>query len=230
MLVFGGVLGSIAKGIDSLLNGSKQASDIIARYGGASGLTDAYLVTCMTFLAMAAAVYGVQAVLRLRAEETSGRAEPVLAGRVGRAAWATSHVVYPAFGGVLLMLAGGLGTGIGAGAVLGDFWSWTGKMLLSGLAQVPAVWIFAAAGLALFGLVPKYTSAAWGVLGVLLLIAYLGPAIDLGPWFLDLTPFTHIPHIPGGTFRWAPILWLTGVSAVLTAAGYRGLQRRDVTP
>ena len=97
MLVFGLVLGSIAKGIDSLLNGSKQASDIIARYGGASGLTDAYLVTSMTFLAMAAAVYGVQSVLRLRAEETSGRAEPLLAAGVSRTAWATSHVVYPRF-------------------------------------------------------------------------------------------------------------------------------------
>jgi ABC-2 type transport system permease protein len=183
----------------------------------------------MTFLAMAGAVYGVQSVLRLRAEETGGRAEPLLAAGVSRTAWATSHVVYPALGSALLMLAGGLGTGIGAGAVLGDLGGWVGRMLVSGLAQVPAVWIFAAAGLALFGLVPRYTSAAWGVLGALLLIAYLGPAINLGQWFLDLTPFTHIPHIPGGTFHWAPILWLVGISAVLTAAGYLGLQRRDVT-
>jgi ABC-2 type transport system permease protein len=127
------------------------------------------------------------------------------------------------------MLAGGLGTGVGAGAVLGDFRGWTGKLLVSGLAQVPAVWIFAAVGVALFGLLPQYTAAVWGVLGTLLMIAYLGPALDIGQWFLDLTPFTHIPHIPGGAFSWVPLLWLTGISAVLAAAGLRGFERRDVT-
>lgn len=229
MFVFGIVMGSIAKGIDQLLNDNQQVQKIIGRYGGAKGLTDSYLATAVSFLGMAAAFYAVQAVLRLRGEETSGRAEPVLSGSAGRLAWAGSHLVFPAVGSALVMAAGGLGVGVGAGAVLGDFWGYVGQMVKAGLVTTPALWIIAAAAVALFGLVPKWTSAAYGVFGVLVFIAYLGPLIDAGQWFLDLTPYSHIPKVPGGVFHWTPLVWMTAVAAVLTVAGLVGVQRRDVS-
>ncbi|MFE0463921.1 ABC transporter permease [Kitasatospora sp. NPDC058965] len=228
LLVFGTVLGSLARGIDALLTGNQQVEQIIARYGGVSGLTDSYLSTSVSFLGMAAAFYAVQSVLRLRAEETGGRAEPVLGGAVGRAAWAWSHLLHPLLGSVLVMAAGGLGVGLGAGAVLGDLWGWTGRMLGAGLATAPALWVFAGAAVALFGLLPRWSTAAWGVFGVLVFIAYLGPLLDVGQWFLDLTPFTHVPRIPGGPFHWTPLVLLTLVSGALTGAGLVGLARRDV--
>ncbi|GAA2029381.1 exporter of polyketide antibiotics [Catenulispora yoronensis] len=229
LLAFGVVMGTLAKGIDQLLNDNKQVEDIIARYGGVQGLTDSYLATAVSFLGMAAAFYAVQAVLRLRGEETSGRAEPILSGSAGRLAWAGSHLVYPAVGSALVMACAGLGVGIGAGAVLGDFWGWVGRMLRAGLVTTPALWIIAAVGVALFGLLPKWTPAAYGVFGVLVFIAYLGPAINASHWLLDLTPFTHIPKIPGGAFHWAPLIWMTAVAAVLAAAGLLGLRGRDVS-
>ena len=229
LLVTGFVLGGLTKGIQQLVGDSPQVADIMTRYGGVKGATDSYLSTAVSFLTMAAAFYGVQSVLRLRTEETSGRAEQVLSGDVGRMRWAAGHLVFPALGSAAIMLVGGLGVGLGAGAVLGDVGGWTGKMVQAALVSVPAVWIFAAAALALFGLLPKGTSAAWGVLGVLLLISYLGPAVNIGQWLLDLTPFTHVPRLPGGTFSWTPLLWLTGISAVLTAAGLVGVRRRDIT-
>jgi len=228
IFVFGIVMGSIAKGIDQLLNDNQQVEKIIGRYGGVRGLTDSYLATAVSFLGMAAAFYAVQAVLRLRGEETSGRAEPVLSGSAGRLAWASSHLVFPAVGSALVMAAGGLGVGVGAGAVLGDFWGWVGRMVKAGLVTTPALWIIAAAAVALFGLVPKWTSGAYGVFGVMVFIAYLGPLINAGQWFLDLTPYTHIPKVPGGVFHWAPLVWMTAVSVVLTAAGLLGFRRRDV--
>ncbi|NUP46764.1 MAG: ABC transporter permease [Catenulispora sp.] len=228
LLGFGVVLGFLAKGIDQLLKDNKQVEDVISRYGGAQGLTDSYLATSVSFLGMAAAFYAVQAVARLRSEETSGRAEPVLSTSAGRLAWAGSHLVYPAVGSALVMACAGLGVGIGAGAVLGDFWGWVGRMLRAGLITTPALWIIAAVGVALFGLVPKWTAAVYGVLGLLVFIAYLGPAINASQWLLDLTPFTHIPKVPGGVFRWAPLVWMTVVAAVLAGAGLGGLRRRDM--
>jgi ABC-2 type transport system permease protein len=222
-------MGSIAKGIDQLLNDNRQVEKIIGRYGGVRGLTDSYLATTVSFLGMAAAFYAVQAVIRLRGEETSGRAEPVLAGSTGRLAWAGSHLVFPAVGSALVMASGGLGVGIGAGAVLGDFWGWVGRMVRAGLITTPALWVIAAVAVALFGLWPKWTSAAYGVFGVLVFIAYLGPAVDAGQWLLDLTPYTHIPKVPGGVFHWTPLAWMTGVAAVLSAAGLVGFRRRDVS-
>lgn len=229
IFVFGIVMGSIAKGIDQLLNDSKQAEKIIGRYGGVQGLTDSYLATAVSFLGMAAAFYAVQSVLRLRSEETSGRAEPVLSGSAGRLAWAGSHLVFPAVGSALVMAAAGLGVGVGAGWSLGDFWGWVGRMVKAGLITTPALWIIAAAAVALFGLKPKWTSGAYGVFGALVFIAYLGPLVDTGQWFLDLTPFTHIPKVPGGVFHWTPLVWMTAISAGLALAGLIGFQRRDVS-
>jgi ABC-2 type transport system permease protein len=229
MLAFGLVMGFIAKGIDQLLNDNKQVMDIISRYGGVRELTDSYLATAVSFLGMAAAFYAVQAVLRLRAEETSGRAEPVLSTSTGRIAWAGSHLVFPAVGSALVMACAGLGVGIGAGAVLGDFWGWVGTMVRAGLVTTPALWVIAAAGVALFGLVPKWTAAAYGVFGLMVFIAYLGPLVNAGQWFLDLTPYTHIPKVPGSEFHWAPLVWMTAISAVLAGAGLVGVQRRDIT-
>lgn len=229
IFVFGIVMGSIAKGIDQLLNENQQAEKIIGRYGGVRGLTDSYLATAVSFLGMAAAFYAVQAVLRLRGEETSGRAEPVLSGAAGRLAWAVSHLLFPAVGSALVMASAGLGVGIGAGWALGDFWGWVGRMVKAGLITTPALWIIAAVAVALFGLKPRWTSAAYGVFGVMIFIAYLGPLVNAGQWFLDLTPYSHIPKVPGGVFHWTPLVWMTAVAAVLTVAGLVGFRRRDMS-
>ena len=229
LLAFGIVMGTLAKGVNQLVSDNKQVEDVITRYGGVKGLTDSYLATIVSFLGMAAAFYAVQAVLRLRGEETSGRAEPVLSASTSRLAWAGSHLLYPAVGSALVMACAGLGIGIGAGWALGDFWGWVGRMLRAGLVTTPALWIIAAVGVALFGLLPKWSAAVYGVFGVLVFISYLGPAINASQWLLDLTPFTHIPRIPGGVFHWTPLAWMTGIAAVLAAAGLAGLRRRDMS-
>jgi ABC-2 type transport system permease protein len=228
LAVFGFVLGGITKGLRQLIDDTPEAAQILERMGGTNGAVDSYLSTCMSLLAMAVAVYAVQTVLRLREEETAGRAEPVLATAVGRLSWAGSHLLYPLLGTVVLLEAGGLAMGLGTGAVLGDTGGWIGRLLGAGLVQAPAVWLFAAAGTALFGLRPQWTSAVWGLVGLLVLISYLGPALNAGQWLLDLSPFTHVPRLPGGTLRAAPLLWLSLLSGLLTAAGLLGLHRRDL--
>ncbi|MBS2540119.1 ABC transporter permease, partial [Catenulispora sp. NF23] len=99
----------------------------------------------------------------------------------------------------------------------------------AGLITTPALWVIAAAGVALFGLRPKWTSAAYGVFGLMVFIANLGPLVNAGQWLVDLTPFAHIPKVPGGAFHWAPLVWMTLVSVVLTGAGLVGFRRRDVS-
>ena len=71
---------------------------MIEKLGGVNGLTDAFLATEMGMLGLLASAFGIQAALRLRAEETALRAEPLLATGVTRTRWAASHLVM-AFGG-----------------------------------------------------------------------------------------------------------------------------------
>ena len=69
----------------------------------------------------------------------------------------------------------------------------------------------AGVAVALFGLLPRVTvPAAWTVLAVVALLDLLGRSLGLSQWLLDLTPFTHVPKLPGGAFTATPLIWLTG--------------------
>jgi ABC-2 type transport system permease protein len=94
---------------------------------------------------------------------------------------------------------------------------------------LPAVLVVAAIAVAAFGLQPRWCGpAGWAALAVAALIAIFGPALNLPAGVLDVSPFTHVPKLPGGVFTVTPLAWLTGIAAVLTAAGLAGLRRRDI--
>ena len=50
----------------------------------------------------------------------------------------------------------------------------------------------------------------------------------LSQWVMDLSPFTHVPKIPGGEFVVSPLAWLVALAVLLGAAGLVGFRRRDV--
>src|SRR5207248_11621486 len=101
----------VANGIGNLLQGNRSLEDLFTRLGGRSGIINAYLAGMMSLLALLAAAYAIQATLRLRSEETSGRAEPVLATAVGRLQWASSHLLFSILGSVAGLLVAALTTG-----------------------------------------------------------------------------------------------------------------------
>ncbi|MFF8656566.1 ABC transporter permease [Streptomyces huasconensis] len=222
-LFAGLVFGQMASGAADIVGDNENTRDIIARMGGQTGLTDAFLATLAGLFGMVAGLYVVASVLRLHGEETSQRAEPVLAGAVGRLRWAAGHLVI-AFGGtVLLMAACGLGMAIGhgdggaAGAVLGAC-----------LARLPAIWLLGGLAVLLVGAYPKAAVASWAVVGTCLAIGWIGPALDLPQAVMNLSPFSHLPKLPGAEMTWPPLVILTLLATVLTAVGLAGLRRRDV--
>jgi ABC-2 type transport system permease protein len=229
LTVYGLVIGALAASIGTLVGNNAAARQLFVKLGGQSGLTNALLAAMMGFMGVAASVYAVQAVLRLRGEESSERAEPVLAAAVGRIRWAWSHLVFAVIGPVVLLLLVGLATGLVYGAHTGDMGRAVGQLLGSALAQVPAVWVLAGLAIALFGLMPRWSAAAWGALVAFLVLTELGSTLNLSHWVSDISPFSHVPKLPGGTFTATPLLWLALVAAALIAAGLAGLRRRDIT-
>jgi ABC-2 type transport system permease protein len=81
---------------------------------------------------------------------------------------------------------------------------------------------------ALFGLAPRWTNASWAALMTFFLLGQLGPALALPAWATALSPFAHVPKLPGPAPAIAPIVGLLAVAAALTGAGLVGFRRRDV--
>jgi ABC-2 type transport system permease protein len=46
---------------------------------------------------------------------------------------------------------------------------------------------------------------------------------------MDLSPFGHLPKLPGGEMTWTPVLTLTAIAVALTATGLAALRRRDMS-
>ncbi len=45
---------------------------------------------------------------------------------------------------------------------------------------------------------------------------------------MDLSPFGHLPKLPGAEATAAPFLWLTALAVLFAAAGLTGFRRRDL--
>ncbi|MFE0348686.1 ABC transporter permease [Streptomyces griseoluteus] len=217
----GVVYGSLTEGAADMMSGNAGARAVLERMGGRAEVTDTFLSAMIGMLGLVSALYVVSAVLRLSSEESSGRAEPLLACAVSRLRWAGGHLVI-AFGGVvvLLLLAGlGLWAGYGErpGAVVGAC-----------LLQVPAAWTLGAVAVLLHGTVPRAAVAGWAVAGAVLLIGWVGPALDAPGWLLAVSPYDHLPKLPGARMEWGPVAALLGLTALLTGTGLAALRRRDV--
>ncbi|WP_020663296.1 ABC transporter permease [Amycolatopsis benzoatilytica] len=228
-LAIGGALfGTIAQGISGLVGDTPQAKEIFERLGGAHGMVDAFLATMVSLFAMLASLYGVQATLRMRAEETAIRLEPLLATRVGRLRWAGSHLVFAFLGSALLVLVGGVLLGLTNGLRGGDVADSVGNTFEAVAVQVPAAWVIIAVATLLFGALPKSATAAWGVAALALLISMFGPVVNAPQLVLDVSPFQHPPKVPGQALTAVPLVALLAVSAVVLGAALAGWRRRDV--
>jgi ABC-2 type transport system permease protein len=221
--------GAAAKGIGSLLGGSTQLRNEFTRLGGQAAITNAYLAALMLLAGLGAAGYATSAVLRLRTEETGGLAEPLLATAVGRIRWGLSQVAVAVFGTAVLLALAGLATGLGYGLRTGAAGPQAARMLGAAMAQLPASLVIAGVAVALVGLLPgACVAGAWTVLGAVVVIDLFGEVLQLSHWLLDVSPFTHVPKLPGGTVSAAPLLWLCLAAITFSALGLAALRRRDI--
>ncbi|WP_020576426.1 ABC transporter permease [Actinopolymorpha alba] len=224
----GVVLGYLAADIGDLVHDAPEMEDVFARLGGASGLIDSYLAGLMGFFGLIAGAYAIQATLKMRDEETSGRAEPVLGTAVGRLRWVASHFVFSLLGPAATLAAAGLAMGLTHGLNTGNVGREVPRVLAGALVQLPAVWVLAGTAILIFGLLPRFAAASWGALVICLVFGLVGSALGLDQWVLDISPFTHLPHLPGGEVAATPVLWLLVVAVGLAGVGLAALRRRDI--
>jgi ABC-2 type transport system permease protein len=217
-LVFGGVGSSVLE----LARDNKGLSGIFANLGGADSLTDNYFAGTAGMVGLIAACYAVQATLRLRDEEQTGHAEALLGTAVSRLGWAGSHLLFALLGPAVVLLVEGLMAGLVFGP--GDL----PDILAATMVQLPAVWVLAAVTVLLFGLLPRLSAVAWGAPALCLLVLLVGGTLQLDQWVLDISPFTHVPHLPGADVAVTPLLTLTAVAVLLTVAGLTGVRRRNL--
>ena len=228
LLGFGLVFGAI---IDQIKNSGVATADWYARMGGSDQILDAYRASIIEMAGMAVAIYAVQMLLRMRAEEAGGQLEPTLAAAVSRPRWMMSHILNAGLGALALLLVFAVSMGLAAGLVLGDVPAQLGALVAAGLVQLPGIMVIGGAVVALTALLPRWASPlSWTAVMAFILVGPLFGAatMQLPQWVQDISPFTHVPKVPAADVTTVPILSLVALSAVLAVAGLVAFRRRNL--
>ncbi|GAA2084151.1 ABC transporter membrane-spanning protein [Streptomyces albiaxialis] len=225
LVLLGMMYGSLLSDVEQMIEDIDQFKNAVEKLGGS--VTDSFAGTVMIVLAVVASVYVVMAALRPRAEETGGRAEPLLATGLSRTRWMFSHLTMAVVGGTLVLLAGGLGIGASGAASVGEA-DMLPKLLGASLAYAPALWVTGGVAAVLFAWVPRAGAVAWIVPIYGFVTGYLGQLFDFPGWMKNLSPFGHVPQLPAEDMSWTPMLLLTLIAVALFAAAAAGFRRRDL--
>jgi ABC-2 type transport system permease protein len=218
--------GSIGDSIEQYVRDNPQIAEFLP--GGAADVVDSYLALTVGLSALLAAAYGVTSTLRIRAEETSGRAEPVLATATSRLTWLAGQLSVALAGSALALVTFGLGEGVAYGMTVSDAGQ-VPRLIGVALAYLPAVWLIIAVTVLVLGWMPRPAAAlAWAVVAYCTVVTLFADSFDLPGWTQQASPFAHTPRVPLDDLALTPLLVIALLAAALVAAGYAGLRRRDI--
>ena len=135
----GALYGAFTKGLTTAFE--DLPSTFTEVLGTSDDIVAGYLGYMAVFMAYLVAAFAILAVHGLRGEESSGRADPVLATPVSRWAWLGSNLAVTAIGAVIALAAAGVGTGAFAAIVTGEV-SHLWVVTAAHLNHVPTVLVF----------------------------------------------------------------------------------------
>lgn len=225
--LMGFVLGSVAHNVSGFFE-SPDMQKYLVLLGGEQGLTDAFLAAEVAIMGALTAGYAIAATLRMRSEESAGHTELLLATATTRLRWASSHLAIALLGSAAILTVVGLSIGLAHGIAVGDPGEQALRMAAAAAAQVPAVWVMAAAAFALFGWLPLAAPAIWVIYVMFIVLGEFGGLWQLPQWVLELSPFAHSPTLPGGSVDAGDVALLATLVVLGLLVGAVGWRHRDV--
>jgi ABC-2 type transport system permease protein len=222
MAVFGGLADPL---IDAIAGNEALAQAMGIQPGpGGTGI-DVVIAMSVLILALLAAGYAVQASGILRAEETSGRLEPTLAGGISRWSWLGTQV--------LVIALGVLGVAVLGGGALAVTAAWSTGDDVGGVAEatadfLPAVALLGGVALLLFGVLPRLQPLGWVAYAGSALVVYLGDPLDLPDWVRNLSPFHLVGRPPQESVDTGTLVGLSAGALLAVAIAFVGFRRRGI--
>ncbi|MER7439840.1 ABC transporter permease [Micromonospora avicenniae] len=230
IVAFGLVVGSIGNAVQDQLMTNENVRgrlDDLAGGGGHEAM-DSFFAAMMATIAVLVAGYLVQALLRARAEESSGRVEAVLATATGRLAWLGGHVVVATAGAVAMLGLAGVTIGLVYGAGADHLGGQIRHLAATAYLQLPAVLTLAGLAVALLALVPRISMGlTWFAFALSFVLGPYGALFGVPETVRAISPFSHVPSVPAEATA-APIVAMSAAALALGLAGLATFRRRDL--
>ncbi|MGF9648002.1 polyketide antibiotic transporter [Pseudarthrobacter oxydans] len=226
----GAVAGGLGPVVGDALEGNPSVAELLSRIvPGDAGLTDLFTTAMLGIAGILAAAAGIEAVLRLRADEAEGRAELLLAAPVSRMRWLGATLAVAAISTTAVAAAAGASAAVVVTLAQAGGSS-PGMVFAAALAHVPAALVFPAVTVLVFALAPRWSSAVgWGALAAALVLGQFGELLGLPGWLQDLSPFRHSSAMPVEAFHPEGALVMAAVAVIAAGAASRLVRERDLT-
>jgi len=221
------LLGSIATDGGKLVATSSTLRNDLSRIGATGPGATQYLSITFVLVALLVAFLAAGEAAGLRAEEASGRLEPLVVAPVSRSRWLAGRVAIAA-GSVLAcgVLAGALTF---LGSVASHARLGAGPLLEAGLNIVPPALCVFGAGVLALGLVPRAVApAAYGLVAWSFLAELLGAALHSNRLLLDLSLFHQMAPAPAAAPDWTSAGVMVGLALAAVLVGGAAFRRRDL--
>lgn len=199
---------------------------LAARATTEADLTLTFVAMLLLMLSMAGAAFGIQIAARFAVEEDEGHAEWILSAGISRQGYFAPAAAVALVAPALTMAIGGVvlaATAAATGAQIDAV-----DVMRQSLATVPALWLAAAVGLALVGVVPIFRWIAWLLVVYWLILTLFGPLLKAPDWLLATSPFHVIPRVTAADADWAPVWWIVAITAALLAVAFTGYRARNI--
>ncbi|NPV90769.1 MAG: ABC transporter [Firmicutes bacterium] len=223
--IMGFALGSVAQIMANISSTAPGFAGFVERLGGADR---AFMSLMIYVICMVISIYPILATQRMRSEESSLRAETLLALPVSRLRYALSHLAL-SFAGAAVII-GIMGLAVGASAVLstGDSSEFT-RLFVETVVKIPAVWVTTGISALLFGVVPRAMAGiSYTVLGVFILLEFFWEQQAVSETVFALSPFAHVYFTKEITVL--PIIGPSLVAVLFSLLGLLAFSRRDISP
>lgn len=225
----GAVAGGLGPVVRDALEGNPSVAELMSRIvPGDAGMVDLFTTAMLGIAGILAAAAGIEAVLRLRAEEAEGRAELLLSVPASRFRWLGSTLAIAAMTTAAVAVAAGASAGVvlALGQAGG---SSPGTVFAAALAHIPAALVFPAVTVLVFAVAPRWSSpVGWGALAAALVLGQFGELLSLPVWLQDLSPFRHSSAMPVEAFSPEGALLMAAIAIAAAAAACRLIRERDV--
>jgi ABC-2 type transport system permease protein len=225
--VFAYVIGVLAKSSSSA-GISKNLEREVEKLGAGSIATPSgYLGVTFIFFVLAVSLFACAQIGAARREEADQQLEMLLALPVGRRRWLGGRLALASAGAVMISLAAGLLTWVGAesgGANIS-----LAKMIEAGANCLPVTLLFLGVAVLAYALVPRASGAiAYALVTVAFLWDLIGSLLGAPKWLVELTPFQHVGLVPAEPFRGQAAAIMIGIGVLAALAALALFRRRDL--
>ncbi len=222
------IVGMLVPEMSRVFESSESAKAMIMTMGGNGALIPTFLSAMLMITVLMVVAYTVQGITRLRAEESSGRAENLLATRLSRFKWLGLHAAVVLAGGAVMLALCGFVLG-SLVAVTSDISVNVVEYTLAGLSYFPVLALFVGLYVLFFGLLPRAAGlVVWAYFGLVVFMSWIAPLLQLDQWMMNLSPLAHVASAPSEAIRLEPLLVLGALSLVSVATGTVAWRNRNL--